>query len=338
MRKVRVTTDRIELAKSLEGDFARPSHVIHPPFEGEDVEVSLWDGYRETFITRLIPACLSEKNHSRAAKEMWKVDTPITNRGAMAGRGSMMERILKDGSISATREIPPAVRDFIGRGDVIGYLAATPRTPRNRLSGYTMRHPEALAAVLPLADEIQDIFHREYPIEAAAQEDFFERDGYDHFDGTSFSSLNVNVDLRSPNHRDASNQPGSWSALFTDGDYTGGGLVLVRYGVCLNVKPRDLVFFRGGEDLHGVTPFTGRRVSGVFFASRNGFTEFWDEAIGEANLRWGKDLNSTTDGLSDDDLNRIIDGIRRGKIYAGAKEEKAICDEIARRREWKMKG
>jgi hypothetical protein len=150
MRKVCVTTNRVELAKSLEGDFAHPSHVIHP-FEDEDVEVSFWDGYRETIIARLIPACLSEKSHSRAVKEMWKVNTPITNRGTVAGKGSMMERILKDGTISATKEIPKSIRDILGFGDVVGYLAATPRTRRNRLTGYTMRHPEALHLVALLS-------------------------------------------------------------------------------------------------------------------------------------------------------------------------------------------
>ena len=218
---------------------------------------------------------------------MWKVDTPITNRGSIAGKGSMMPRFRKDGSLSDTQEIPPSVRDLLGNGDVIGYLAPSVRTPYFRLSGWTMRHPESLIAILPLANAISDILYSEYPGDHDHQADALVEGLWP----TAFSSLNVNVDVRSGYHPDANNQPGSWSALFTDGDYEGGGLVLPGRGICFDIRPGDLLFFKGGEEIHGVLPFKGSRLSGVFFAA--GWDDFWAQgALPAPNPQEKSDLES----------------------------------------------
>ncbi len=268
--KLIIKADGEREAKALIGDFARPSHFVQ--IVSSDLELCDGDGFP---FARLIPQILNDKTQSeklkRATCEMRKVDTPITNRGSIAGKGSMMPRFRKDGSLSDTQEIPPSVRDLLGYGDVIGYLAPSVRTPYFRLSGWTMRHPESLIAILPLANAISDILYNEY----ADDHDHQAEELVEGLWPTAFSSLNVNVDLRSGYHLDESNQPGSWSALFTDGDYEGGGLVLPGRGICFDIRPGDLLLFKGGEEIHGVLPFKGNQLSGVFFAA--GWDEFWTE-------------------------------------------------------------
>ena len=273
-RKVIITLDREETAKSLIGDFANHSHYSNC-FE-DDVEVVTSD---DRLIGRLFSGELTNSSLEKAHAHIDTINTPVTNRFSVAGKGSAMPRILKDGTLSDTSEVPKSVRELVGFSDVIGYCAPTPRCRRGRLSGWTRRHKRARAALTPVLREVDKLCFEEYPDKHQYQAQGWLGNGvYNWYgrmdDETAFSSCYANVNVRSAYHRDGSNLNGSLSAVYTMGDYEGGGLVLPQFGVCFNLQPGDLLLFYG-DDVHGVLPFKGHRCSGVFFSAAQ-YEDFWE--------------------------------------------------------------
>lgn len=289
-RKVPMVYNNVEKAESLIGDFANHSHYTRQ-FEDDDVEIilstyhpKLGQEMEERMIGRLFPGALSREAIAKAYGHIKTINTPVTNRFNVAGKGSALPRICKNGTVSDTTEVPKSVQEITGFSDVIGYLEATPRCPKPRLSGWTKRHCGARKALEPILREIDDLFHKAYPTEHHWQATSWEEHGgVDNFygnlsDESAFSSCYGNVDVRSAYHRDGSNTSGSLSALFTMGKYEGGGLVLPQFRVCFNLQPGDLLLFRG-DDVHGVLPFKGTRLSGVFFSATHYSEMLWDETL-----------------------------------------------------------
>ncbi len=284
-RKVNILYDSEKKAKELVGSFANHSHYTRP-FE-DDVEVMLAEQsplYSEPkevrLIGRLMPGALSPKAIESAHKHIKTITTPVSNRFNVAGSGSALPRICKDGSVSDTTEVPKSVQAITGYSDVIGYLAPNPRCRRGRLSGWTRKHRNARPALEPILREIDDLFAQEYlDLQRYQAEGWVGNGVYNFYGGmdneTAFSSCYGNSGVRSAYHRDGHNLNESLSAVFTMGEYEGGGLVLPQYGVCFNLQPGDLLLFYG-DDVHGVTPFTGHRCSGVFFSAAQ-YQDFWQE-------------------------------------------------------------
>jgi hypothetical protein len=278
-RKVPIVMDREKKAEALQGAFANHSHYTRS-FE-DDVEVVLADaitGEEIRLIGRLFSGVLSEKALKQAHDHIKSIKTPITQRGRVVGKNSMMPRINGDGSVSDMREVPKTVRERCGYSDTIGYLGPSQLNPQGRLTSYTKTHKKARPALTPVLREIDKIFYEEYPaVHAWEAEGFPGNDIYNWYDQmgdqTAFSSCYGNNMVRSAYHPDAANLSGSLSALFTMGDYEGGGLVLPRFGVCFNLQPGDLLLFHG-DDIHGVLPFKGERLSGVFFSAAS-HMDFW---------------------------------------------------------------
>jgi hypothetical protein len=294
-RKVYIAMDREEKAKALQGAFANLSHYTRS-FEDDvevvSTEVKTSDGHGNytdqwarhgaegRLIGRLFSGVLSDKALKQAFDLIKTIKTPITQRGRVVAKNSMMPRINKDGSVSDMNEVPKSVRDLVGYSDTIGYLGPSQLNPQGRLTSYTKTHKKARPALTPVLREIDKIFYEEYPaVHAWEAEGFPGNDVYNWYDGmddqTAFSSYYANVNVRSAYHPDASNLGGSLSALFTMGEYEGGGLVIPRFGVCFNLQPGDLLLFHG-DDIHGVLPFKGERHSGVFFSAAS-WCDFWEE-------------------------------------------------------------
>jgi len=84
--------------------------------------------------------------------------------------------------------------------------------------------------------------------------------------GTNFSTVTLNNSVAAGYHRDKGNWPkgtidgfpSQWGALsyYRRGSYSGGILVLPRYGVALDAQEGDLLFNDNGQ-VHGMTPVTG---------------------------------------------------------------------------------
>jgi hypothetical protein len=344
--KVIITTDREAEAKALQGMYANHSHYTRA-FE-DDVEVVTPEG---RLIGRLFPGELSDKALELAYDHIKTIKTPITMRGSVVGKNSLMPRINKDGSVSEINEVPKSVRDLCGYSDTVGYLGPSALFPKGRLTGYTKSHKKARPALTPALREIDKIFFEEYAAAHSWQAEGFPESGvfnwYDQAgDQTAFSSCYGNNMVRSAYHPDASNLGGSLSALFTMGDYEGGGLVIPRYGVCFNLQPGDLLLFHG-DDIHGVLPFKRERHSGVFFSAAR-WTDFWeevalpkpdpqDDADEEFNpthaeiliawQRWTEELNFDPKPLAHNELSAICIGSWQRILFVHEKHRKALDDE-----------
>jgi hypothetical protein len=265
-RRIVVTADRRDYAKSLLGDYANHTHYGRA-YE-DDVELVTPDG---SLIGRLFSGALDDDVLAPAHKLIRSIKTPITRRGNVVAPDSMLPRIDADGTVSKFREVPPAARKLVGFSDTIGYLGPSALFPHGRLTRYTKGHPQARQSLIPVLWAIDALFRDAYPGEYAWQTEAYPTDDvYNWYgrvgDESAFSSCYGNNMVRSAYHRDPNNLSGGLSALFTTGDYTGGGLVLPQYGVCINLQPGDLLLFHP-EVIHGVLPFTGERNSGVFFSA-----------------------------------------------------------------------
>lgn len=345
-RKVIITTDREAEAKALQGVYANHSHYTRD-FE-DDVEAVTPEG---RLIGRLFPGELADEVLTPAYDLIKTIKTPITRRGSVVGKNSLMPRINSDGSVSEINEVPKTVRDLCGYSDTIGHLGPSGLFPNGRLTSYTRSHKKARPALTPVLREIDKIFYEEYPAAHAWQaEGFPGNDVYNWYDQmgdqTAFSSAYGNNMVRSGYHQDAANLGGSLSALFTVGDYEGGGLVIPRFGVCFNLQPGDLLLFHG-DDIHGVLPFKGERHSGVFFSAA-AWGDFWeevqlpkpdsdDEADEEFNpthaeimtawRRWTDELDFDPKPLTHNELAAICAGFGWGILFIHDKHRKAIDDE-----------
>jgi hypothetical protein len=65
-------------------------------------------------------------------------------------------------------------------------------------------------------------------------------------------------------HPDDKNANGALSVFTVFGDFSGGYLILPEFSVAISLSPGDLLFF-DGHHLHGVSPFTGVRLSLVLY-------------------------------------------------------------------------
>jgi hypothetical protein len=364
VRKLYVTYNNEGKAKSLIGDFANHSHYSRTV--EDDCEVILCEpsdvddhGQEIRLIGRTFSGEISREATAKAYAHIKTVDTPVTNRFNVAGKGSALPRKRQDGSYGDTTEVPKAVQEIMGFSDVVGYLPPDIRTPYGRLSGWTRRHRGARKALEPALREVDDLFYKAYPSEHRYQATWWPENGVYNFyggmsDETAFAACYVNNEVRSAYHRDGRNA--DFSALFTMGKYEGGGIVLPQFGLRFNLQPGGLLLLNG-NDVHGVLPYTGTRCSAVFFIPCvDPFTGLMENEDGEVDVDlpepgkevsilelWaGHPLSSETplshaEGierlpkLSNSLLVQIRDEVQRGRTMVNTETQQALFAELKRR-------
>ena len=89
-----------EEAKALEGTYANYSHYSRRI--AENARILAPDG---SLFARYMPCKLSADVLELALPVMKAVNTPISNRGTAAYKDSMFNRVRKDGTLAATREL-----------------------------------------------------------------------------------------------------------------------------------------------------------------------------------------------------------------------------------------
>ena len=76
-----------------------------------------------------------------------------------------------------------------------------------------------------------------------------------------FVSLVVNINVRTEVHRDKWDK--TLCLVLAVGDFSGGGLVLEKQGLILELRSRDFAVFRSCETTHFNMDYTGRRATFV---------------------------------------------------------------------------
>ncbi len=251
-------------ALQLKGTYANESHYDHIV---DDDTIVLTPGGEVLAV--LVTGFITASARRRAYKHLSTIYGMPSNRATAVYRGTSLPRIRKrDGSLSRTRQVPHSILDLLSRkgvrADVLGYLDATPRIRKCRLSSWSLNKPEVLRGTLPLIHDVDDVFRSWMPDRYAAQLSVVQQAPGWHIHGTAFTTITVNKNFRTAYHTDKGDLKVGFSTLTTLGKFSGGLLVMPRYRVAFNVKPGSLLMMDAHE-FHGNTQIFGERIACVLY-------------------------------------------------------------------------
>lgn len=195
-------------------------------------------------VLMLVKQCLPKELCQQAYEHLRTVGKAPTNRGtAVAGKGSMMPGITRDGRLSQRLGVPESVleaagnpkSDFLGFFDYSDYLGC-------RETEWTGSHPEVLAGAEPFIREINAIFKAVLPNEYATQWAEVQKvpAALRMFD-TAYTTLTDNLNLRTACHRDVGDLREGTGCMATLGRWQGYEFVVPRYGIAANYESGDLL-------------------------------------------------------------------------------------------------
>lgn len=150
---------------------------------------------------------------------------------------------------------------------------------KRRLAGFSKAFPEDWEKAAPFFEAIGDLLDRHMFYEARGMHRWCVRHAVKPaftIGRTCLSTVAVNVNYDSAFHRDRGDMQDGYStltAITVGGSYTGGNLVLPRYGIAIDVREGDILFNQSHVDLHGNSPIhpetTGsKRVSFVTYLKK----------------------------------------------------------------------
>jgi hypothetical protein len=259
-----IRDDYREATAELKGKHPAPSHADQTI--DQDTVVIAPDG-RITAV--LIAQCIEPKLYVPAF-ELWKtVDELPSNRATAVGSHSL-PRQRNDGTLSDRRALHQLVLEVlrkhsVGQG-VLGYLDKTPDQPCHK-TPLSMKRPELLERNKLLITLIDQYYAQQLPSFYAIQRAQVARVPDFRLWDTVFTTVHINKGLRCAYHFDTGNLPGVMSALMTMGTFTGGELIFPRWRIAFALRPGDLLLF-DPQQLHGNLPFTGERLSAIFYCER----------------------------------------------------------------------
>jgi hypothetical protein len=251
-------------ARLLKGTYANASHFDH--IVDDDTIALTPDG---EVLAVLVTAVLSSRARRKAYKHLSTIYGMPSNRATAVYRGSSLPRIRKrDNSLSRTRQVPHSILDLLKskgvRADVLGYLDATPRIRKCRLSAWSLNKPEVLQGVMPFVHEVDDVFRSWIPDRYAAQKVVVQQAPGWHIHGTAFTTITVNKSFRTAYHTDKGDLKAGFSTLTALGKFSGGLLVMPRYRVAFDIQPGSLLMMDAHE-FHGNTQIFGERIACVLY-------------------------------------------------------------------------
>jgi hypothetical protein len=251
-------------ALRLKGTYANHEHYDH--VVDDDTVVLTPDG---DVLAVLVADVISSRARRKAYKHLKTISGMPSNRATAVYRGSSLPRIRKrDNALSRTRQVPHSILNLLQRkgvrADVLGYLDATPRIRKCRLSSWSLNKPEVLAGVMPLAREVDDVFRSWVPDRYHVQLIASHKVPNWYLHGTAFTTITVNRNFRTAYHTDRGDLKAGFSCLTTLGKFAGGLLVVPRYRVAFNIKPGS-VLMMDAHEFHGNTQITGDRISCVLY-------------------------------------------------------------------------
>src|SRR5262249_53553153 len=136
MKLLQLNHDDERGALSLKGTYANASQ--YDDVVKDDTVALTPDG---EVLAVLVSEVLSQQVQDEAYKHLITISGMPDNRATAVYRGSSLSRRNRDGSFSRTRSVPSNVISLLRRkgvrADVLGYLDATPRIPRCRLSSWS---------------------------------------------------------------------------------------------------------------------------------------------------------------------------------------------------------
>ncbi len=254
--------DYQEAIKKLYGKVPDPSNA--PITVDSDTAVIADGAITAVFLHDVIPAHLH-----KLAYQCWKhVGESLTNRPAAVGVQSIPRTECRDGHfnrrVGVHVEVEEKVLDEEGvTQGVLGWDAKN-----HGLTRLTRKHREMLDGNKPLIKLVNSIYKKYAPSVYAVQRSAIKSntDSDCRLWHTAFSNIYVLNQWAIPYHKDKNNLHGVLTALICCGEFTGAELMLPRWRLKIPYQPGDLVLF-DPQQLHGVLPFTGARLSAAFYCS-----------------------------------------------------------------------
>ena len=206
------------------------------------------------FLKGAIPARL----YNRAFQMWWPAATrELSNRFSATGHKGIKNR---SGRIRIPDDILKTMKE---RQGMLGYVVGPHgcyETPLSR------EHPELLTDNRELIELVSSLYQKQLPTLHAWQ--LAHVINKPHLFGTPYTTAYFVKSLECHYHQDGRNLPGSITAIMPMGEFSGGELVLARYGIKIAYRPGDLLLF-DAKLFHGNLPFAGLRMSAVYYTDRN---------------------------------------------------------------------
>jgi hypothetical protein len=264
MKTLQLEHDYKDAIAGLEGQHPAPSHADQ--IISTDTVIIAPDGdVVATRLTQVIDPKLYEP-----AYEMWRTvkDLP-SNRSSAIGAPSL-PRIKKDGTLSPRQGVPGNILTLLEERGVrqgqLGYVDATPDQPCHK-TPLTIARPELLERNKELILRVDALSAHYLPRLYAIQRAEVEKVPRWRLWDSAFTTIYIVAMLQSAYHTDSGNLRGVMSAIMPMGNFTGGELVMPRWRIAFDFKPGDLLLFNP-QMLHGNLPFTGERLSAIFYCER----------------------------------------------------------------------
>ena len=263
MKTLLLKCDYKKATIGLKGQFADPSHVRRTL--DEDTKVIAADG---SIIAILVCNAIPRAFHKLAYNLCSPVNELPSNRATAVGSHSLY-RLKNDGTLGNRKGVPRNVLKVLaGQGaahGTIGYLDATPDQPCHK-TPLTRKHPEMLDGNERLVKLVDGLYRQYLPMFYAKQRAELEKVPLWRLWHTVFSTIYLAKNFRTAYHTDHGNLRGVKTALLAMGHFTGGELVLPRWGIAFALQPGGLLFF-DPQELHGNLPIEGERLSAAFFCA-----------------------------------------------------------------------
>jgi hypothetical protein len=234
----------------------------------EDVKVVTPDGILiAVFLSNVIPW-----DPCKLAFEFWKnvKGLPTGRPMAMGGRSQHRSISSKDGTLSPRKGVNARqavlLKNRGAREGNLGHLGEPCDGPC-RTTRLTRDYPEMLETNKALIRLVNSLY-REHAREVyEGQRAEVKKAPGCRLGHTAFSSIYILKNCITSCHYDKNNLLGALTAIIALGDFEGGALMMPRWGIKLAYKPGDLVLFNP-QQLHGVLPFEGERISAAFYCAR----------------------------------------------------------------------
>ncbi len=255
MKTLWLKHDFKEAAAKLKGQFADPSNASQ--ILTESTRIIAPDGSVTAVFVRNV---ISSRLHLRAHELLKSVNGFVSNRAIAMGTQSLARSVNKKGIASPRRGVNEIVLDASpARQGIVGW-----DRPRH-VTELTRKHPEMLSGNRALIELANNVFAQHLRTTHAAQRTVVQKIPWRLWN-TAFTTVYVAKNFRTAYHRDG-NLNGAMTAITPLGKFSGGGLVLLRWGLVIPYQPGDLLIFNA-EQLHGNLPFEGERMSVALFCGR----------------------------------------------------------------------
>ncbi len=206
------------------------------------------------FRKGIIPGNVQVEAFSNLLKAAGGTSNRGVGTGLVEGEGKKVKKRLnlKSGKVSKTNV---AVGGVVQSG-IIGYFDRTPRVPSCRLTAFTQKHFEKFKKAYPIIKFVDTQYASLMPEYYKKQRALADKTSQDFvIKGTAFTTVTVNKNWQTAVHKDKGDFAegfGNLTAL-RKGTFTGGHLVLPRWGVGFDIQNGDLLMM-DVHQWHGNTP------------------------------------------------------------------------------------